>query len=164
MNRLRRCCLCICDVTKFAQIYTENTKTKQKHAQKYMNENKQDKTTSPQAPPKPQRTFVETRFPFIEDDIDHDGVLKILADAGVGLPAYYDWRTRSGCYFCFYQRKAEWVGLAERHPDLFARAVAAAVAGRFGVHIADASGFNNVCCQQFRRARAGFVRRVRPAA
>lgn len=63
-------------------------------------------------------------FPFVEDGIDHAGVLKILDDAGVGLPKYYDWRTRSGCYFCFYQRKAEWVGLADRHPELFERAVA----------------------------------------
>jgi hypothetical protein len=63
-------------------------------------------------------------FPFVEDDVDHDGVLRILDDAGLGLPAYYEWRTRSGCYFCFYQRKAEWVGLAERHPELFERAVA----------------------------------------
>ena len=63
-------------------------------------------------------------FPFVEDDIDHEGVIKILHEAGVGLPEYYEWRTRSGCYFCFFQRKAEWVGLADRHPDLFARAVA----------------------------------------
>ena len=28
------------------------------------------------------------------------------------------------CYFCFYQRKAEWVGLAERHPELYERAIA----------------------------------------
>ena len=35
------------------------------------------------------------------------------------MPEYYKWRTRSGCYFCFYQRKAEWVGLMEKHPDLF---------------------------------------------
>lgn len=63
-------------------------------------------------------------FPFIEEGIDHEGVLKILDDAGVGLPAYYEWRTRSGCYFCFFQRKAEWVGLADRHPDLFERAKA----------------------------------------
>ena len=49
---------------------------------------------------------------------------RILEDAGIGLPAYYEWRTRSGCYFCFYQRKAEWIGLAERHPELFERAVA----------------------------------------
>ena len=63
-------------------------------------------------------------FPFVEDGIDHEGVLGILQDAGIGLPSYYEWRTRSGCYFCFYQRKAEWVGLAERHPDLWERAVA----------------------------------------
>jgi 3'-phosphoadenosine 5'-phosphosulfate sulfotransferase (PAPS reductase)/FAD synthetase len=63
-------------------------------------------------------------FPFVDDDIDHDGVLRILDEAGVGLPEYYEWRTRSGCYFCFFQRKAEWVGLADRHPDLFAKAVA----------------------------------------
>ena len=67
---------------------------------------------------------IETRFPFVEDGVSHDDVLRILSDAGIGLPAYYEWRTRSGCYFCFYQRKAEWIGLAERHPDLFERAVA----------------------------------------
>ena len=67
---------------------------------------------------------IQARFPFIEDGIDHDGVMRILADAGVGLPAYYEWRTRSGCYFCFYQRKAEWIGLADRHPELFEQAIA----------------------------------------
>lgn len=63
-------------------------------------------------------------FPFVDDGVDHDGVLRILEDAGIGLPDYYEWRTRSGCYFCFYQRKAEWVGLADRHPELFERAKA----------------------------------------
>ena len=67
---------------------------------------------------------IETCFPFIEDEIDRTGVLRILEDAGIGLPEYYEWRTRSGCYFCFYQRKAEWIGLADRHPALFDRAVA----------------------------------------
>jgi hypothetical protein len=67
---------------------------------------------------------IQSIFPFKEDGVDHDGVLKILENAGIGLPSYYAWRTRSGCYFCFFQRKAEWVGLAEHHPDLFARAVA----------------------------------------
>ena len=70
------------------------------------------------------KSNIRTKFPFIEAGIDRNGVLKILEDAGIGLPNYYEWRTRSGCYFCFYQRKAEWVGLAERHPDLFDRAVA----------------------------------------
>ena len=66
---------------------------------------------------------IQAVFPFVEDGISHDDVLRILDDAGLGLPEYYEWRTRSGCYFCFYQRKAEWVGLADRHPDLFRRAV-----------------------------------------
>ena len=67
---------------------------------------------------------ITARFPFAEDGIDRQGVMRILEDAGIGLPKYYEWRTRSGCYFCFYQRKAEWIGLAERHPELFERAVA----------------------------------------
>jgi hypothetical protein len=67
---------------------------------------------------------IKAVFPFVEDGIDHEGVLRILEAAGVGLPSYYEWRTRSGCYFCFFQRKAEWIGLADRHPELFERAVA----------------------------------------
>ena len=67
---------------------------------------------------------IKTVFPFIDNDIDHTGVVKILEDAGINLPDYYKWRTRSGCYFCFFQRKSEWVGLADNHPDLFKRAVA----------------------------------------
>ena len=70
------------------------------------------------------KSNISAVFPFIEDGVDHEGVLKILENAGVGLPEYYSWRTRSGCYFCFFQRKAEWVGLAKHHPDLFERAVA----------------------------------------
>ena len=67
---------------------------------------------------------IKAVFPFREDGIDRAGVERILDEAGIGLPEYYDWRTRSGCYFCFFQRKHEWVGLADRHPDLFERAVA----------------------------------------
>lgn len=67
---------------------------------------------------------ITARYPLKEDGIDKEGVMKILEDSGVGVPTYYEWRTRSGCYFCFFQRKAEWIGLAERHPDLFEKAVA----------------------------------------
>jgi 3'-phosphoadenosine 5'-phosphosulfate sulfotransferase (PAPS reductase)/FAD synthetase len=67
---------------------------------------------------------ITTVFPFRDDGIDKDGVMRILDESGVGLPDYYEWRTRSGCYFCFFQRKHEWVGLADRHPDLFEKAVA----------------------------------------
>ena len=58
-------------------------------------------------------------YPFREDGIEKPDVLQILEESGVGMPAYYEWRSRSGCYFCFFQRKSEWVGLLERHPDLY---------------------------------------------
>lgn len=58
-------------------------------------------------------------FPFKEYGIKKEDVFRILENSGVGLPDYYRWRTRSGCYFCFFQRKTEWVGLYENHSDLF---------------------------------------------
>jgi 3'-phosphoadenosine 5'-phosphosulfate sulfotransferase (PAPS reductase)/FAD synthetase len=61
-------------------------------------------------------------FPFKECGVALTDVERILAEAGVGLPSYYEWRQRSGCYFCFYMRSGEWVGLKERHPDLFEQA------------------------------------------
>jgi 3'-phosphoadenosine 5'-phosphosulfate sulfotransferase (PAPS reductase)/FAD synthetase len=65
---------------------------------------------------------IKPRFPFKEDGITKPDVLRILEESGLGLPEYYKWRTRSGCYFCFFQRKSEWVGLKEQHPDLFDKA------------------------------------------
>jgi hypothetical protein len=35
------------------------------------------------------------------------------------LPKYYDWRSRSGCTFCFFQQKIEWVRLKHIHPAEF---------------------------------------------
>lgn len=32
-------------------------------------------------------------------------------------------RSRSGCFFCFYQQKIEWVWLLEQHPELFRKAM-----------------------------------------
>lgn len=61
-------------------------------------------------------------FPFVEDGLIKQDVLRVLEEAGLGLPSYYEWRSRSGCYFCFFQRKSEWVGLREKHPDLFEKA------------------------------------------
>lgn len=62
---------------------------------------------------------IKAVFPFKEDGVDRDDVIRILEESGAGMPDYYKWRTRSGCYFCFFQRKSEWVGLKENHPDLF---------------------------------------------
>ena len=65
-----------------------------------------------------------TKLPFKDDGIDKAGVFEILENSGLGLPTYYDWRSRSGCTFCFFQQKIEWVGLMERHPEAFERAKA----------------------------------------
>ena len=81
-------------------------------------------------------------FPLIENDeiIGLSDVFKILEESGVGVPAYYKpieyqveingelkkgtySRSRSGCFFCFYQQKIEWVWLLEQHPQLFEKAI-----------------------------------------
>jgi 3'-phosphoadenosine 5'-phosphosulfate sulfotransferase (PAPS reductase)/FAD synthetase len=81
-------------------------------------------------------------FPLIENEdvIGLQDVFDILEDSGVGIPAYYkpiDYevvidgevkkgtysRSRSGCFFCFYQQKIEWVWLLEQHPSLFEKAI-----------------------------------------
>ena len=61
-------------------------------------------------------------YPFKDDGITISDVQRILEECGLGLPKYYQWRTRSGCYFCFYQQLGEWQGLNERHPELFEKA------------------------------------------
>jgi hypothetical protein len=66
---------------------------------------------------------MRVHLPLREAGIDRAGVIGILNDAAVGEPAYYGWRSRSGCTFCFFQQKIEWVRLAEHHPDRFAEAV-----------------------------------------
>jgi hypothetical protein len=65
---------------------------------------------------------LKVRLPFREDGIDKPGVMDILDSSGVGIPKYYDWRSRSGCTFCFFQQKIEWVRLMERHPKEFQEA------------------------------------------
>ena len=77
-------------------------------------------------------------FPLLENEdvIVKDDVYRILQESGVGIPAYYNLidfevggkkgqycRSRSGCYFCFFQQKIEWIWLYEQHPDLYAKAM-----------------------------------------
>ncbi|MFN0291338.1 phosphoadenosine phosphosulfate reductase domain-containing protein [Pedobacter helvus] len=80
----------------------------------------------------------EKTFPLLdnEDVLVRDDIFRILKESGVGVPAYYDKidfeingktgqyaRSRSGCYFCFFQQKIEWVWLYEQHPDLYKKAM-----------------------------------------
>ena len=61
-------------------------------------------------------------YPFVSDGIVRQDVFDLLEETS-GIPKYYEWRSRSGCYFCFFQRKKEWLGLRDRHPDLFKKAM-----------------------------------------
>jgi len=62
-------------------------------------------------------------YPFCDDGLVLADIERILRDSGIGMPTYTKWgRTRSGCYFCFFQQKIEWVRLKQSHPDLFEEA------------------------------------------
>lgn len=93
-------------------------------------------------------------YPLKDHGIDIDGVYQLINNAGLKPPVFfwkevYDacciaigeermranlpewmidllfcWRTRANCYFCFNQRKSEWVGLLEFYPVLFWKAEA----------------------------------------
>ncbi|MFK7798611.1 MAG: phosphoadenosine phosphosulfate reductase family protein [Aureispira sp.] len=79
-------------------------------------------------------------FPLVENEdiLVREDIFQILRET-VGVPAYYEMkeyhveidgelqtgyysRSRSGCFFCFFQQKIEWVWLYENHPDLYTKA------------------------------------------
>lgn len=65
---------------------------------------------------------ITTVMPFRDDGIVKSDIENILQRNGLELPAYYSWRSRSGCSFCFYQKKIEWIKLRDNHPELFEQA------------------------------------------
>lgn len=86
----------------------------------------------------PVGQLLEDEFPILDNDdvLVKDDIFRILRESGVGVPAYYEeipfevdgkigtyCRSRSGCYFCFFQQRIEWVWLLEQHPDLFQKAM-----------------------------------------
>ncbi|MBK0328789.1 MULTISPECIES: phosphoadenosine phosphosulfate reductase family protein [Roseobacteraceae] len=71
---------------------------------------------------KSQHPNMLVRFPLRDAGIDKAGVVDLLKDTDIGEPEYYRWRSRSGCTFCFFQQKIEWVRLMEEHPKAFEEA------------------------------------------
>lgn len=68
---------------------------------------------------------ITTVYPFREEGLVRRDIIRILEDSGLGLPKYTEWgRTRSGCFFCFFQQKIEWVRLKEKYPARFEEAKA----------------------------------------
>lgn len=68
------------------------------------------------------KSDIVSHHPFIENGYVFRDIENLLLQSGLGFPSYHNWRSRSGCYFCFYQTKREWLGLYENHPDLFKKA------------------------------------------
>jgi 3'-phosphoadenosine 5'-phosphosulfate sulfotransferase (PAPS reductase)/FAD synthetase len=66
---------------------------------------------------------IKAVFPFRDKGLVKADIIQLLEDSGIGMPDYYRWRSRSGCFFCFFQRKYEWIMLAQEHPDLFEASV-----------------------------------------
>ena len=59
-------------------------------------------------------------FDFQEERINLCAA-EILDSCGIGVPEYYSWRSRSGCTFCFFQRK--WSGkIIRAYPKEFEKA------------------------------------------
>lgn len=80
----------------------------------------------------------EVKYPLLDNDegLVRSDIFDILEKSGVGVPEYYKEiefevegeksvyaRSRSGCFFCFYQQKIEWIWLYEQHPEKFAEAM-----------------------------------------
>jgi 3'-phosphoadenosine 5'-phosphosulfate sulfotransferase (PAPS reductase)/FAD synthetase len=61
-------------------------------------------------------------YPLKDAGLGLEDVRALLEGSGLGFPDYYAWRSRSGCYFCFYQQVGEWQALKAEHPDLFDKA------------------------------------------
>lgn len=73
-------------------------------------------------------------FPLLDNEevLIREDIFRLLRESGVGVPQYYEEipyevngaqgiynRSRSGCFFCFFQQKIEWVWLYEQNPAKF---------------------------------------------
>ena len=61
-------------------------------------------------------------YPFVDFGLIKNDIENILKVTGINLPKYYEWSNRSGCYFCPFQTKKNWLSLYKNHPDLFFKA------------------------------------------
>ena len=61
-------------------------------------------------------------YPFVDYGLMKNDIENILLETGINLPKYYEWSNRSGCYFCPFQTKKNWINLYKNHPELFFKA------------------------------------------
>ena len=67
-------------------------------------------------------TKIKEIYPFVDYGLIKNDIENLLKSTGINLPKYYEWSNRSGCYFCPFQTKKNWINLYKNHPDLFYKA------------------------------------------
>jgi len=118
-NPRARWCTRALKIEPFEQHVSED------HAFSYIgirDDENRDGYVSKKPPSISQRPNILPVYPFKDDGLGLADIKTILEESGLGIPEYYKWRSRSGCYFCFYQQVGEWQRLKEEHPDLFEKA------------------------------------------
>jgi len=84
----------------------------------------------------PLATEIDFELLDNEDILVREDIFRTLRESGIGVPKYYEKiefevdgekgeyaRSRSGCFFCFFQQKIEWIWLYEQHPELYKEAM-----------------------------------------
>lgn len=59
---------------------------------------------------------VTFEFPLIDLEIDREGCKRIIEETGLPIPI------KSGCFYCPFTKRSEWLKLLENHRDLFLKA------------------------------------------
>jgi len=67
---------------------------------------------------RPQPRGIEPAWPLVSLNLTREDCRRIIIDAGLPEPR------KSGCWFCPFQSRRNWLELAERHPELWGKAVA----------------------------------------
>jgi len=82
-------------------------------------------------------------FPLVEKKIDREGCVKIIKKEGLSIPV------KSGCWFCPFQSKKEWIKLYKEYPDLFDEAILFEKNGRA---YPEGNLMGNLTLEDFKRA------------
>jgi len=61
-------------------------------------------------------------FPLLQLGYGKGEVEALLIKSGLGIPIYYQYKPRSGCWCCPFQSVLSWRKLLRYHPELFAKA------------------------------------------